>query len=187
MAPPSGKAASGGASGRLEALVARTLASLGLELVHLVYRKEGRRWVLRLLIDREGGVTLDDCADASNQLGAVIEVEDAIPHSYVLEVSSPGVDRPLFKESDYLRFKGRAAQVRTQRPLNGRRHFQGDIVDCREGVVSLALTGGEVVELPLAEIVSGRLEVDLDQELGRPARDRRPAAGGGSPHNRGRE
>jgi ribosome maturation factor RimP len=184
MTAPSGNTT----SGRLEALAGETLAGLGLELVHLTYRKEGRRWVLRLLIDRDGGVTLDDCALASEQIGAVLEVEDVIPQSYVLEVSSPGVDRPLFGERDYRRFAGREVQVRTHRPVAGRRQFRGVLAACEEGVVTLTLNEDEVVTLPLGDIASARLEVDLDQELGRPGRGGRPSAGGSSgQEKRGRQ
>jgi ribosome maturation factor RimP len=86
---------------KLEGLVADLLKSEGLELTDLAFRKEARGWVLRIFMDKPGGVTLDDCTEISRQLGDQIEVEDLIPHSYTLEVSSPGLERPLKKEKDF--------------------------------------------------------------------------------------
>lgn len=159
----------GTATGRLRQLAATTLTGLGQELVHLSYRREGRQWFLRLMIDKEGGISMDDCAVASEQISAVLEVEDMIPHSFVLEVSSPGLDRPLFSEKDYQRFAGRKVVIRTHKPVDGRRQFQGTLEGCHEHRVTLRLNEGAMVHLELADIASGRLEVDLNQELSRSA------------------
>jgi ribosome maturation factor RimP len=150
------------AAARLRALAEQAAETLGFELVHLEYRKEGRRWVVRLFIDRQGGVTLDDCARASEQFGTVLEVEDLIPHSYTLEVSSPGLDRPLVAEEDYRRFVGRRARLKTKQPVDGQRNFQGTIESCNDGRIQLLLADGRAVEIPIPEIASGRLEIDLD-------------------------
>jgi ribosome maturation factor RimP len=169
------------ASHRLETLAEQALAALHLELVQLVYRKEGPRWVVRLFIDREGGVTLDDCARASEQFGTLLEVEDAIPHSYTLEVSSPGLDRPLVGERDYRRFTGRRARIKTNRPLDGQRNFRGIIVGYAGDCVRLAVPDGREVDIPMADIASGRLEVDL--EAGNPSDDGSPAGPDGTRHS----
>ena len=169
MAGPGTSPESDSASHRLEALAERALAALGLELVQLVYRKEGPRWVVRLFIDREGGVTLDDCSRASEQFSTVLEVEDAIPHSYTLEVSSPGLDRPLAGERDYRRFTGRRARLKTKRPLDGQRNFQGTIAGYADDQVRLSLPDGCEVAIPILEIASGRLEVDLEADETRAA------------------
>jgi ribosome maturation factor RimP len=152
---------------RLRILARETLAAMGLGLVNLTYRREGRQWILRLMIEAEGGVGLDDCSKASNQLGAVLEAEDIVPQSYILEVSSPGLDRPLFTEDDYRRFAGRRVNLRTHAPIAGRRHFQGVLQGCDDGYVALTLPSGEIVNLPFRDLASGRLEVDLDDELSR--------------------
>jgi ribosome maturation factor RimP len=151
----------------LRTLARETLAPMGFGLVNLTYRREGRQWVLRLMIEAEGGVGLDDCAKASNQLSAVLETEDIIPQSYLLEVSSPGLDRPLFTEDDYRRFAGRRVNLRTHAPIAGRRRFQGVLLGCDNGHVALSLPSGEAVNLPFRDLASGRLEVDLDHELSR--------------------
>jgi ribosome maturation factor RimP len=141
-------------------------AAVGLEVVHVQYRKEGHRWVVRLFVERPGGaVTLDDCARASEQFGAALEVADVIPQKYTLEVSSPGLDRPLFSEADYRRFAGRAARLTTTQPLNGRRHFHGIILGCDAGQARLHLDDGREVAVPVGAIASARLDVVLDQEL----------------------
>jgi ribosome maturation factor RimP len=160
---------------RLQALAEDTLPTLGLELVHLTYRREGKDWVLRLMIDREGGVSMDDCAAASNQMGALLEVEDIIPHTYNLEVTSPGLNRPLFTADDYRRFAGHKVQIHTHRPVQGRRRFSGSLETCCDDIVTLCLPEGGTVSLPLTDIADGRLELDLDKELSRtaPARQAR--------------
>jgi len=164
MAGPGMAPERGSTSHSLEALAEQALAALGLELVQLVYRKEGPRWVVRLFIDQEGGVTLDDCARASEQFGTLLEVEDAIPHGYTLEVSSPGLDRPLTGERDYRRFTGRRARLKTKRPLDGQRNFQGTIAGYADDHVRLSLPDGSEVAIPILEIASGRLEVDLEAD-----------------------
>lgn len=168
MTNPS-RGAGSSATARLRALAAETLTTLNLELVHLTYRREGKNWVLRLMIDKEGGVSMDDCSTASHHMGAVLEVQDIIPHTYTLEVTSPGLDRPLFTEKDYQRFSGRQVQIRTHRPVDGRRQFRGSLEGCSDDVVTLALAEGGNVSLPLADIADGRLELDLDMELSRTA------------------
>ena len=149
----------------LEDLAHRAVEPLGLEMVHLEYRKEGRRWVVRLYIDRDGGITLDDCARASEQFGALLEAANLIPHRYNLEVSSPGLDRPLFTEGDYRRFASRRARLTTHRPVGGRRHHQGVLLGCTEGTVTIRLDDGHEQSIPLELIASGRLKVELGHEV----------------------
>ncbi len=106
---------------RVTELAEPLAASLGLELAEVEYKQEGARMVLRLFIDREGGVTLDDCAAVSRELAEILDVEDFIQSRYTLEVSSPGLNRPLKKPSDYERFTGRLVKIRTFELANGRR------------------------------------------------------------------
>ncbi len=142
------------------------LASLGMELVEVEYRREGRDMVLRLFLDREGGVSLDDCAAASRELSALLDVEDFIPGHYTLEVSSPGLNRPLKKESDYRKYQGRLVKVRTFELLaddagNKRKTFTGELLGLEEGVVRLRLTEGQTAGIPLEKIAKANLEFEF--------------------------
>ena len=112
---------------------------------------------MRLTIDREGGVTLDDCAEFSRRVGALLEVEDPIPSAYGLEVSSPGLDRRLVKESDFERFSGRVARVSLAQPLGGRRNFQGVLKGLERGEVLMEIEGETLVRLPFSAIHVARL------------------------------
>ena len=99
--------------GKVEVLVLPLLEELNLELVHLEYRREPQGWVLRFFLDKEGGITLDDCAAASRQISSLLDVEDVIPTTYNLEVSSPGMDRPLKKRTDFERFIDHLVKIKT--------------------------------------------------------------------------
>ena len=110
---------------RLRALAEETLSRSGVEMVDLDYRREPAGWMLRVYIDRPGGVTLEDCQRVSQEFGTILEVEDPIPHQFHLEVSSPGLDRPLRKPADFVAARGRKVKLATRQPLDGRRHFTG--------------------------------------------------------------
>lgn len=142
------------------------MAQLGLELVDIEYKREGRDMVLRLFIDRDGGVTLDDCADVSRELSELLDVEDLIHGHYSLEVSSPGLNRPLKKEQDYVRYSGRLVRVKTFELLhdeagNPRKTFLGQLLGCSEGVVRLRLTEGQTASIPLIKIAKANLEFEF--------------------------
>ena len=106
-------------SGRVEEEIEKIVASEGLELVHVEYRQQGRGWLLRIDIDKEGGVMLADCELVSHQVSAFLDVEDVVPAEYELQVSSPGLDRKFYKESDYQKFIGRLVRVRTSTAIRG--------------------------------------------------------------------
>ena len=142
---------------RVREVALRVAGTTGLELVLAEFLRMGGRLTVRLTIDREGGVTLEDCADFSRRVGAVLEVEDPIPGPYCLEVSSPGLDRRLVKETDYERFRGRLAKVTLSSPLEGRRNFQGTIGGVEAGEILLEIEGGRIVRLPLAAVEKARL------------------------------
>jgi ribosome maturation factor RimP len=151
---------------RITELAEPLLASLGMELVEVEYRREGREMVLRLFIDREGGVNLDDCASVSREVSALLDVEDFIQGHYNLEVSSPGLNRPLKKESDYRRYQGRLVKVRTFELLaddagNRRKTFTGELLGLEEGVVRLRLTEGQTAGIPLDKIAKANLEFEF--------------------------
>lgn len=136
------------------------LEKAGMELVGLEYRKEGGNWVLRLFIDKEGGVTLDDCADMSGEIGAVLETEDIIHHEYNLEVSSPGLNRPIKKEADFRRFVGKLAKIKTFEVIETGRNFKGRIEGCEDGVVAINVNG-VVHNIPISKMAKANLEYEF--------------------------
>jgi ribosome maturation factor RimP len=154
---------------KVQDLVEPVLESLGYELVDLEYRREGRDMVLRFYIDREGGVTLDDCVEVSREIGALLEIEDVIPGAYRLEVSSPGLDRPLKKKEDFDRFAGSLAKIKMLNRIDpdGRGHERKTFVGRLQGirndsvVLDLADKKGGTVLLPLAEIDRANLEIEF--------------------------
>lgn len=143
---------------RLRGVVEPVLRGEGCELVDLEYRREGRGWVVRIFLDRPGGVTLNDCQRVSEQVGDLLDVEDLIPHPYTLEVSSPGLERPLTRPEDFVRFAGRAARISTFAPLEGQRHFTGTLRGCEEGAVLLEVAGAGLVRIPRDAISRARLK-----------------------------
>jgi ribosome maturation factor RimP len=136
------------------------LQSQGYELVDLEYQRESRGWVLRIYLDREGGITLDDCTGVSHEVGAVLEVKDVIPNAYVLEVSSPGLTRPLKKPEDYNRFRNQLVKIKLFQPLDGRRNFKGILLGLEVETVRVE-ADGQVFEIPLQSIAKANLEIDF--------------------------
>ncbi|HEV8131306.1 MAG TPA: ribosome maturation factor RimP [Acidobacteriota bacterium] len=122
---------------RLGQLLHDAVEEEGYELVHHEFLNAGEHSLLRIYVDKPGGITLDDCSQVSEKLSVLLDVEDLIPHHYTLEVSSPGLDRPLFKEQDYVRFQGRLARVKTRFAVNGQRNFKGVLHSCENGQVTL--------------------------------------------------
>ncbi len=142
------------------------LESLQLELVEIEYKRTGREALLRLFIDKEGGVALDDCSDFSRELSLVLDVEDIIPCEYTLEVSSPGLDRPLKTQADYDRFKGRLIKVRTYEPCpdeagNRRKTFLGYLEGLQDGHVVIKLKEGQGASIPLERVAKANLEFEF--------------------------
>jgi len=132
-------------------------AGLGVELVGVVYTTERGRRILRVYIDRAGGVGLDDCTEVSRELSTMLDVEDVVAGSYTLEVSSPGIERPLFGERDFRRFIGSTARIRTVEPVGGRRNFKGAIDRVEGGSVWIVETHGVRRELEIGNIARARL------------------------------
>lgn len=141
----------------LEALIEPTLAGMGYELVRVVISGRDRP-TLQVMAERSDGgpMTLDDCETVSRALSAKLDVEDPIASSYTLEVSSPGIDRPLVRAKDYQRFAGHVARVETRAPISGRRRFTGRIIRADEARVCVAIEEGEI-DIPLAEIARAKL------------------------------
>ncbi len=133
------------------------LASFGMELVDVEYKREQQGWVLRLYIDKEDGVTLDDCSAVSREVGAVLEIEDIIDHHYNLEVSSPGLTRPLKKLSDFERFKGRHAKIKLYALRDGKKTFTGKIAGV-EGDEVIIDADGQLIRFKHSDIAKANLE-----------------------------
>ena len=142
---------------RISGLIAPTLEAMGFELVR-VMSTGGRRPTLQVMAERldRAGMTVDDCAEISRAVSAILDVEDPIKEAYQLEVSSPGIDRPLIKPADFERFAGFEARVETDRLIEGQRKFKGRLLGVEEGVVRLALPEGERM-LPLSSIRKAKL------------------------------
>jgi ribosome maturation factor RimP len=141
---------------QLADLIEPVLEEMGFELVDAEYLSYKGKWVLRLYIDTEGGVTLDDCARVSGELGDLIDVRDVILHEYVLEVSSPGLNRPLTKEKHLMNAVGKKIKVTMARPVEGRRNFSGRLHDFREGILYVEIERGTVA-LPWADVERANL------------------------------
>jgi ribosome maturation factor RimP len=138
------------------------LESMGLTLWDMEFHKQGPQWLLRIFIDREsGGVTLNDCETVNRDLGAALDVEDIISHAYTLEVSSPGLDRTLSKPEHFARFTGSRIKIKTFQPINGQKVFHGTLLGLAEGVVSVELETGVVLEIPMTGITKASLEVEF--------------------------
>lgn len=146
---------------RLTALVQPILEEEGLELVELEFKRSGRHSLLRFFVDKPGGVTLDDCSALSIQLGDLLDVEDLIPHRYVLEVSSPGATRLLKRPQDYERFVGRLVNITSREPVEGQTHLTGRLVAFANGRVTLEVPSKGPVTIGLEAIERARLEVEL--------------------------
>lgn len=144
----------------VEEAAAPVAAALGLELVDVVYVKEGGDWYLRVFIDRDGGVTLEDCQALSEKLDRWLDQADPVPQSYHLEVSSPGLERPLKKLEDFRRFQGRTINLSTFAPVEGRKKFTGRLVDAGEETVLLETQGRQLV-IPLEQVAAARLKAEF--------------------------
>ncbi len=140
----------------LQVLIETTLTGMGYELVAL---ERVGRGLLRLYIDQPAGITLDDCVRVSNQLTRLFMVENVDYDR--LEVSSPGLDRPLVKQADFVRFAGQRAQVRVHAPIEGRKRFIGHLQGLENDILKLEMDG-VVVEIPLVEVESARLAPELE-------------------------
>jgi ribosome maturation factor RimP len=146
---------------RVREIAGRIVEFAGMELVHLEMKREPGGMILRLFIDKEGGVTLDDCSRISRQLSAELDVDDPIPQRYTLEVSSPGLDRPLYTDRDYLKFTGRQVRLSTFAPIDGRRHFVGRLGGIVDGAVQLVLDGDRQITIPREQVAKARLEIEI--------------------------
>jgi len=152
---------------RVRAIAERVAIDHGLELVHAEVAGPENKPLVRIFIDKPDGVTHQDCSEVSLHVGTVLDVEDFIHASYTLEVSSPGIERGLYKPQDYDRFAGSLAKLKTRKPINGQRNFRGHVVGIEgDNVLFDDRTNGRV-QIPFDTIVKANLELDVDQEFKR--------------------
>ncbi len=145
---------------RINELILPVLQAREVELVDTEFIKVGMRYTLRLFLDRPGGITLDDCAALSRLLGEIIDVHDVIDHAYTLEVSSPGLTRPLKKVEDFQRCIGRLVRITVRGGTGKRSLFRGQLQGL-EGDSVIVQEGSQIYRIPLADIVKARLDIDF--------------------------
>ena len=146
---------------RIEELIQPTVTEMGYELVDVEFVKEGPNWYLRIFIDKEGGVTIDDCEAVSKTLEKIFDEKDPIEQAYFLEISSPGIDRPLKKKEDFIKYNGEMVDVKLYKPYEGSKEYTGKLVgyDENDGTVTIevndkniAFTKKEIAGIRLAVI-----------------------------------
>ncbi len=145
---------------RVMKIIDPILLDEGMECVDLEYRREARGWVLRLYIDKEGGVTLDDCARINQHVGRTLDVENPIDTPYHLEVSSPGLTRPLKTEGDFVKYQNRLIKVKTAEPIGNQRQFKGRLLRVVTEGIDIEMDG-TVFHIPFQSIAKARLELEF--------------------------
>lgn len=152
---------------RVQEIAERVAIDHGLELVHVEVAGPDNKPIVRVFIDKPHGVTHDDCSEVSTHMGTILDVEDFIHAAYTLEVSSPGIERGLYKRADYERFAGSNAKLKTRQPINGQRNFRGRLLGLDgDDLIFDDRTNGRV-QIPLDLVTKANLEVDVEEELRR--------------------
>lgn len=151
-------------------LIERIVTAEGFEFVTCETSGNAKQRILRVVVDRPDGLTLENCAILSRQIGAKLDEEDAVAAAYTLEVSSPGVERGLYRRKDFERFAGQRVKLKTTHPLDGQRNFRGMLNGVRDGedpfillTVARKAGGEETVEIPLSAVEKANLEVSLEE------------------------
>ncbi len=137
---------------RVKDIVCAALRDNGAELVDMTHRKEGKRKVLRVLADKEAGITVEECARMNEIIGEALDKEDFMDEYYILEVSSPGLDRPLKTKADFLRIKGKRVRVHTYEPIDGRREFAGILEAVEDDSIGVYEENAKLIKMPLSKI-----------------------------------
>jgi ribosome maturation factor RimP len=145
----------------IESLATPVLESERVELVDVTYQREPGGWTLCFYLDKSGGITLADCEYWSDRLGLLIDGANLLDHAYSLEVSSPGIERPLKKQKDFDRFKGERVHVKLFAPLDGQKNFHGFLKGADEQWLHLSLDGGRDVSLPRESVAKAKLDPDI--------------------------
>ena len=151
---------------RVRAIAGQIAADAAVELVHVEVAGTNRDLVLRIYIDKEGGVTLDDCSEVSRKVEAMLDAEDAIPVRYVLEVSSPGIERELYSLADFEKFTGRLAKIKMSETVDGQKTFVGTITGVDGETVEFEDRTKGPMSFNYADIAKANLKIDLSKEFG---------------------
>jgi len=145
---------------KIRLLAEPVVASEGMELIHVECIKMHTRWIIRLFLDKEGGITLEDCTNISNQLGDIFDIREVVNGSYTLEVSSPGFDRPISRDQDFLKYRNSRVDVKTDIKIDGVKNFHGILVDYIEEAgrkFVLVEVAGKVYRIPRQDILKANL------------------------------
>jgi ribosome maturation factor RimP len=145
---------------KIRQLAEPVIISEGMELIHIECIKMHSRWIIRFFLDKENGVTLDDCANVSNQLGDLFDIREVINSAYMLEVSSPGFDRPLSRDQDFLKYKNSKVNIKTRVKIDGSKNFHGILLDyIEEDGQKLVLidVAGKIHRIPKQDIAKANL------------------------------
>lgn len=150
---------------RIRSIAEAAAADNGVELVHTEFAGAKKSLTLRIYIDKPGGVSIEDCTAVSHSVEAALDADDFIPDPYLLEVSSPGLERGLYSEADFAKFAGSKAKVRTSEPIGGQSNFSGRIVSVADGEVAFEDKTSGLVTIPYASVAKANLRVDLSEEF----------------------
>ena len=150
---------------KIKQVAANVTQDKQLELVHAEVVGTQRKPTVRIFIDKPGGVTVEDCSQVSREVGAILDAEDLIPSAYLLEVSSPGIERQLYSLQDFEKFAGQMAKVKTNAPINGQKNFRGKIVSVTGEEIAFEDKTSGSVSFPYSAVAKANLEVDFEEEL----------------------
>lgn len=147
---------------KIENIVTPVAESMGLSLVDIEYLQDGGYWYVRIYVEKENeDITLEDCAALSNKIDE--DIDKLIDQRFFLEVSSPGIERPLKKITDYIRFKGEKAKLSLKHKVNDNKNFEGIIVDCKDNIIFLEIKEQEIMEIPFSEIRKANLIYEFEE------------------------
>jgi ribosome maturation factor RimP len=156
-----------GIAARVAAIAEKSAAEYGLELVHVEVAGAAASPTVRVFVDKPDGVTHSDCAQVSLHIGTLLDVEDFISSAYTLEVSSPGLERGLYKLADYERFAGKRAKLKVRVPIGGQRNFAGTLAGVEDGAILFDDKTSGRVTIPIETVVKANLEIDIEEEFRR--------------------
>jgi ribosome maturation factor RimP len=145
---------------KIEAVAERVGQSEGIEIVEVELKGGGKSRLLRIMIDKPEGVTHTDCEAISHQVGAILDVENVIPGSYTLEVSSPGVERKLLKYKDFERFQGKKIKAVLREPVENSRRWEGVLASCADGLIHLEVAAGKTIQFPFEQVETANLKFE---------------------------
>ena len=145
-------------------LIEPIIDNLGYELIDVEYLMERGRWVLRIYIDKDGGVSINDCVEVSKEIGTILDIEDPIESAYVLEVSSPGLNRPLTKEKHFIWAIGKKVKIKTEVPIEGRKNFKGYLQDFKDGMIYINVEG-KIFSLDYEYVEKANLVYEIDKAI----------------------